>query len=142
MQYNIIYFTKWIPQHKVNETIVFCIFIGLWLVECVKGIGTKNLVHSVVLRGTQQIELFFNRIHWVPARPRRAASSRVALRWFALAITLVPVVGGGYQFSRQCDPPILPTAIKRLLSSNVYGYGAVITFPDLQYASQDGHGQG
>lgn len=32
-------------------------------------------------------------------------------------------------FAAQCDPPILPTTIKRLLSPNVYGYGAVISFP-------------
>jgi len=94
---------------------------------------TKNLVRSVVLRGTQQIELFFNRTHWVPAAPRRAAPHRVASHRFALAITLAPVVGGGYQFPRQFDSPILPTTIKRLLSSNVYGYGAVITFPDLPH---------
>lgn len=55
------------------------------------------------------------------AAPRRIAGPAV------LAITLASVVGGGYQFPRRCDPPILPTTIKRLLSSNVYGYSAVIT---------------
>ena len=57
--------------------------------------GQKNLVHSVVLRGTQQIELFFNRIHWVPARPRRAASRRVESRCVALVRTR-------YNFSACC----------------------------------------
>lgn len=33
----------------------------------------------------------------------------------ALAITLAPVVGGGYQFPRRCDPPILPTAHKTII---------------------------
>lgn len=89
-----------------------------WIKE-IKGI-CENLICLVVYREIYIYAVnwtFFNRTH----TRRRIAGPAV------LAITLASVVGGGYQFPRRCDPPILPTTIKRLLSSNVYGYSAVIT---------------
>lgn len=43
---------------------------------------------------------------------------------------------GGGRYEGGIYPPILPTTIKRLLSPNVYDYGAVITFPESRRASR------
>lgn len=129
------YFTTWIPRRKFkwNDRVLYFeprIMI-IWM--CQRNRWKIPYVQSCC---KARSKLNFFSIGHTGFRPRRAAPRRVASRRFALAITLAPVVGGGYQFPRQCDPPILPTTIKRLLSSNVYGYGAVITFPDLQRASR------
>lgn len=102
--------------------------LGLWLFEiCQK--NRRKILYVQSRCEAANWTFFFNRTHRVPAAPRRAAPVRTRYNFSACCRWRISI-------SAAVDPPILPTTIKRLLSSNVYGYGAVITFPDLQRGSR------